>query len=783
MSLDDILKCSGCSDQLTSPQTLTCFHTFCPPCSDELCSDRQLDDHGNSGIVCPICNVFTKDADISLSKPFLERCLEIDALRRRLEEDGAELKCHQCQTSHRDMSDFAHHRIASVEESPIHLLASMPVYCDEHPRQELVWHCVHCEEALCEQCKEEKHDTHQTEDIAQAVKKILPEVRYRMQNYQRRIKQLGQVLPSYDMESMKLKKNLTNVKKHLEDHKNIMIAKVESDYQILMKKLNDQSKGLSNDLEMRKSWVHKELKHQESIVSWVGNVTNLTSGACLFKELQSSIMKAVQESDRNLSLDKLHCQLPFLSFSPLMKISRVDNLLGDLSFSTLPPPSSRLKSDPPSRDSPVTVVTPAQRPVQLHSEMPFRHSQVTKLDAILDEEEPAPRTVSGGDYNRDGSPSSIASTPSTKAGKGGNKQVSFLRTLVTPLEEDEETDGRISRASNDRLSRASVNIPIMTQNGKKKSFGQYNYAKKKRVKESSLERSPARSVQEDSRRYDLTPTSSERSFRCIISSNFSDLTSVICKPTGEFKIKNFHNRMCFVDDEIWMLLTEENSMALYSTEGTLLKEKLQLANVERPHALHPLNAYHVLIACENGLFILHGSTMNTSQVIKGKFCDVCVDKTTAVALEFKQGKIYVLDFSTKPVQKSSFRTPLTLANMYKEESKLVLCDGVIFLSIYNDEPILQYDLKGNLIGQFGQWGKGAAGNMGSPRVCSVDNRGNLLVADFANNRLQVMHPGEKWSVLLTHVKHPKDAVVMDNGMLYILTDDHKVFSFRAEKHK
>lgn len=119
--------------------------------------------------------------------------------------------------------------------------------------------------------------------------------------------------------------------------------------------------------------------------------------------------------------------------------------------------------------------------------------------------------------------------------------------------------------------------------------------------------------------------------------------------------------------------------------------------------------------------------------------------------------------------------------MYRTESKLILCEGVIWISLYSDDPLLKYDLQGHPLGHYGSWGKGAAGNMGSPRVSAIDNRGNVLVTDFANNRLQVLAPEGKWSVLLTHVNHPKDAVVLNGGLLYILTDDHKILMFRAER--
>lgn len=52
--------------------------------------------------------------------------------------------------------------------------------------------------------------------------------------------------------------------------------------------------------------------------------------------------------------------------------------------------------------------------------------------------------------------------------------------------------------------------------------------------------------------------------------------------------------------------------------------------------------------------------MHISLLLRGNFSDVCVDRTMAVALECKHGKVYVLDFKKKPVQKTSFKIGFTL---------------------------------------------------------------------------------------------------------------------------
>lgn len=821
--IQEMLCCSRCDVLMSSPVTLNCYHSFCQSCMNSLEENKQQHMSGNLGVSCPLCKVFTKNEEC-LSKFVLNKCVEVLSYQARLDRgaiscmecDSTEIdsKCFSCNKelcvgcvkTHHTIPQFKDHRLVKISDAPLESIENMHVFCSKHTNHELLFNCIQCQTAICQQCKIQYHNTHQSESVAVAAEKILPEVHQKIKNYLRRIKEFNNSLSFFDLEAKKLELNVNSMKKQLQEQKLQTMAKIEADYHSLCDRVDKEANTLAANIQSKKQWVKFELAHQKSIVNWANNILGLINGACLLMELRTSIVPAVTAHDKKVPSDKLNLDPSLLSFVPTARFSGNENTLGDITVSNMPqPPLSKAEVDlfsplPLVRDIP-NHTQGTKRSFPVPDDTREIVSQPPRLEVIQDEDllknkETGLNNNIGQvtERNRDDSPTSVASIPTgqdrIRNNKSGMKQVSFVRSVITPLHEDDETlaDGRVSRAS-DRLSRASVNLPLVpSQSSKTKApYGRYSvnsmapqelgWTKRKR----SQERSPARSLTEDAKGPDLTPVQNERSFRCIIRSKYSDLTSVICKPTGEFRIKNFHNRMCIIEDEIWMPLTEENSVAIYSTAGSLLKEKLPFENVERPHAFHALNEDHILIAAENGLYILFSANMSTSLILRGNFSDVCVDKTIAVALECKQGKVYVLNFQKKPVQKSSFRINFKLVNMYKNESKLVLSDQNIFISVYNDEPLLKYDLSGKLLGEFGQWGKGVAGNMGSPKVCAADNKGNVLVSDSANNRLQVMNPNSKWSVLLSHVNHPKDAVVLEGGLLYILTDDHKILMFRAEK--
>ena len=79
-------------------------------------------------------------------------------------------------------------------------------------------------------------------------------------------------------------------------------------------------------------------------------------------------------------------------------------------------------------------------------------------------------------------------------------------------------------------------------------------------------------------------------------------------------------------------------------------------------------------------------------------------------------------------------------------------------------------LSGKMVDTYGKNGDGI-GELNGHYTCMSDCDGNLLVADFWNNRLQLLH-GRQWSVLLLQPQplEPKNAVY-DGNALYVVQRD------------
>lgn len=109
------------------------------------------------------------------------------------------------------------------------------------------------------------------------------------------------------------------------------------------------------------------------------------------------------------------------------------------------------------------------------------------------------------------------------------------------------------------------------------------------------------------------------------------------------------------------------------------------------------------------------------------------------------GNIYVLSRSlNKVVIYDSKRVPFW--EIFAESPQAAaIKDGKFYLATYRG--IMVGDLKGNLLTNFGRWGRNAGG-VDRPGGIAVDSKGNIYVADSMNYRLQAFSPSGKslWTV-------------------------------------
>ncbi|KAK7506444.1 hypothetical protein BaRGS_00002556, partial [Batillaria attramentaria] len=120
----EALKCALCLEIFKLPKLLPCFHTFCEQCLKNLAAQHQ-----SGKFPCPNCRSETVVPTGGVSA--FQNNFYINPL------------------------DLERAREGSV--------------CRAHPKQELDWFCVDCDEVMCAKCAMTDHKAHETEDLSARV--------------------------------------------------------------------------------------------------------------------------------------------------------------------------------------------------------------------------------------------------------------------------------------------------------------------------------------------------------------------------------------------------------------------------------------------------------------------------------------------------------------------------------------------------------------------------------------------------------------------------------------
>ena len=100
-------------------------------------------------------------------------------------------------------------------------------------------------------------------------------------------------------------------------------------------------------------------------------------------------------------------------------------------------------------------------------------------------------------------------------------------------------------------------------------------------------------------------------------------------------------------------------------------------------------------------------------------------------------------------------------------------DGLVYVGVWDPPCVVVYNTACEVVGRYGRESTGpgdtGAGVLRFPRMCGSDSSGRVLVADYGNNRLQVMSGGE-WGVvsgMTGGVCKPMDVIIQEHRM-YVL---------------
>nr|XP_054761249.1 E3 ubiquitin-protein ligase TRIM8-like [Lytechinus pictus] len=176
-------ECPVCLSTFTDPRILSCSHTFC-----KICLDNLSECHGNSEIRCPVCRAVTQVPNQDVGKLQVNLALKslIDDIKGQPQictncksddkpsavvycQECGKYLCTTCLSMHSQWEDFIGHEILPMSEISSGM-ASLHRYrkCKKHPKEDEDYFCSNCRKFACFRCSvmEHKDEGHQVIDAA-----------------------------------------------------------------------------------------------------------------------------------------------------------------------------------------------------------------------------------------------------------------------------------------------------------------------------------------------------------------------------------------------------------------------------------------------------------------------------------------------------------------------------------------------------------------------------------------------------------------------------------------
>ena len=236
---------------------------------------------------------------------------------------------------------------------------------------------------------------------------------------------------------------------------------------------------------------------------------------------------------------------------------------------------------------------------------------------------------------------------------------------------------------------------------------------------------------------------------------------------NEFKTNYKCIRLCYFKNSIYLPCYDNACIRVYSPEGDLTRT-LQLDDVSWPLSLHPISSQHLVLAARSGLYVIEADGRVMEKIREGDYHAVHADDKYIAAIEHAYSdKIHVLH-NTPP-----YNTHSQFSFINSCTSSIHVSNERVYISDYDTHQVTVYSTQGERIGQYGRGGREHTepGGLYYP-VCLRDDSGWVLIADYGNDRVQLLHPATGlWTVVTgLSVDYPWDVIVVGDK-LYVLQDD------------
>ncbi|XP_078614342.1 E3 ubiquitin-protein ligase TRIM56-like [Branchiostoma floridae x Branchiostoma japonicum] len=274
---EDFLECQICLQPYRRPKVLSCLHSFCQQCLEELLKKQKI----KTEIDCPTCRTKTLLPGGGVVKLkdnfFVESLKDTIDVHKKLTNEGESLVCGSCETKsgaesfctdcgfflcdecvaiHRRIAVTRGHQVIGVEqlkaESDTVKIKPRPLPpCRIHSQETLKLFCIDCSEAICQICTVLSHKDHKYEYFIDRAVKAKEDILALLAKTEKKMVDLKNADQQANAQKTELEKNVNetikNIKKKAEQTRKELVALVNQQETELLDCVNTVSQTRSKE--------------------------------------------------------------------------------------------------------------------------------------------------------------------------------------------------------------------------------------------------------------------------------------------------------------------------------------------------------------------------------------------------------------------------------------------------------------------------------------------------------------------------------------------------------
>ena len=314
---DDVLQCPLCLHPLENPVTLQqCLHTYCKECLNEI---PQTSKDDVTGWMCPKCNRFTSEEDV-MENDFIGKLIESEKKDQKIK-DPVTCKqcssethekwwcsycrielCSSCHVNHIKIPMLKHHVVSKLDAGKTtDIIVDELLFCQHHKERLIELNCKMCEAPLCLHCKMEDHDTHTSETVTHALKRLVPEMEQRSETISTKMKYLEAKIKVIRIKMDETKKCYADTREKVHERIEYLtsdLRRIESEQ---IEILNAEEMATLKALEETKLELEHQVERSKHLINMSALTLRLSRNTSLLKQLEEGLLDKVRDSSEKPS--------------------------------------------------------------------------------------------------------------------------------------------------------------------------------------------------------------------------------------------------------------------------------------------------------------------------------------------------------------------------------------------------------------------------------------------------------------------------------------------------